>query len=407
MSETATSSEPRIAYVVSQELVKISSLLPSNKNRSFLVHSLINKLNLLSNSTSPQELHKINIISPRRATKDELCLYHDEEYLDFVLDESHCQSATSDFGIEDDCPPFSGLHNYIPLVAGATIAAVDQLVKNLANVAICWDGGRHHAQKTHASGFCYVADCILAILAFKKAPIPAPMGAQRKSRIMYLDLDLHFSDAVTQCFYNASQSRSMPQVLTLSVHYDSPGFFPPSLYSGFPDPKSENFDPLSLSLPLQRGASASTYTRIWHIIEDVQGAFDPDFVIVQCGVDGLAGDPCGMFNWSIDNREGDMAWCIDQVVNKWNRRTLLLGGGGYNSPNAARAWAHLTSVTRGRRIPEDTPVPDHSAFPLYSPSFTLDIPKGNMIDENTNDYLKTLTDTYSGIVKQIQEIMSA
>ena len=75
---------------------------------------------------------------------------------------------------------------------------------------------RHHAQKARASGFCYVADCVLAILALKKAPpIPMPLPAggdqmyendmpptTRKPRAMYLDLDLHFSDGVSHAFHN-------------------------------------------------------------------------------------------------------------------------------------------------------------------------------------------------------------
>ena len=64
---------------------------------------------------------------------------------------------------------------------------------------------RHHAQKSKASGFCYVADCILAILSLKR---PVPSVPMRRPRVMYLDLDLHFSDAVSQAFYNASSTAS-------------------------------------------------------------------------------------------------------------------------------------------------------------------------------------------------------
>lgn len=90
-----------LLLMVAVNIGKTASLLPSNKNRSFLVHSLINKLNLLSNSPTSQELHHVSVITPRRATKEGLCLYHDEEYINFVLDKSQCQSATTDFGIED------------------------------------------------------------------------------------------------------------------------------------------------------------------------------------------------------------------------------------------------------------------------------------------------------------------
>ncbi len=69
---------------------------------------------------------------------------------------------------------------------------------------------RHHARKSQASGFCYVADCILAILALKRLPVqladmPIP-AAIPKPRIMYLDLDLHFPTAVSEAFYSINIS---------------------------------------------------------------------------------------------------------------------------------------------------------------------------------------------------------
>lgn len=78
---------------------------------------------------------------------------------------------------------------------------------------------RHHAQKSHASGFCYVADCILAILSLKRVTLATVPQSQdrttsnaRKPRVMYLDLDLHFSDAVSEAFTTLN-SPSVPQVL--------------------------------------------------------------------------------------------------------------------------------------------------------------------------------------------------
>ena len=142
-----------------------------------------------------------------------------------------------------DCPPFPGMHEYIPLVAGATLTAVDALQDDACDVAVCWDGGRsatsppthsqvcsheyqfrHHAQKSHASGFCYVADCVLAILALRR--IPAPVPAQR-SRVMYLDLDLHFSDAVSHAFHHPG-ARALSQVLVRNSSVCAwPEFEPP------------------------------------------------------------------------------------------------------------------------------------------------------------------------------------
>ena len=129
-----------------------------------------------------------------------------------------------------DCPLFPGLCDYVRLVGGATLTAASALQQNVADIAICWDGGRHHARRGQASGFCYVADCILAILALKRylPPSPAPSAIDhtqgkhisRKPRIMYLDLDLHFSDAVSEAFYSPTSS-IVPQILVS-------GYFPGS-----------------------------------------------------------------------------------------------------------------------------------------------------------------------------------
>lgn len=178
---------------------------------------------------------------------------------------------------------------------------------------------RHHAHRSRASGFCYVADIILSILTLKKAR-PRP-------RIMYLDLDLHFCDAVSQAFSNTSiPSGASPNMLVISIHHTERGFFPATPMSELTS--VDTLDPYTLSVPLARGASNETYARVWRsVVEPIRKAFRPDYLVVQCGADGLASDPCAVFNWTTDcTCEGSMGWCVDRAL-EWNCRTLLLGGG--------------------------------------------------------------------------------
>ena len=120
-------------------------------------------------------------------------------------------------------------------------------------------------------------------------------------------------------------SHLLPQ--TLSIHHSSPGFFPTSARAQLPDVSSPEFDPLTLSIPLRRGASNTAYARIWPIVERIKGIFSPDYIVVQCGVDALAGDPCSTFNWSLGNGEGSLGWCIQRILLDWPGKKLLLGGG--------------------------------------------------------------------------------
>ena len=166
------------------------------------------------------------------------------------------------------------------------------------------------------------------MLVLKRHRIPSPDGLSppRKARIMYLDLDLHFSDGVSQAFASPG-STTNSQILTLSIHHAAPGFFPVSPLSSLSHPSDDAFDPFTLSIPLGRGASSATFSRIWSSVERVKDAFSPDFVVLQCGADGLAGDPYAIWNWSLGRSDGSLGWCVDRVCNQWGCKVLLTGGG--------------------------------------------------------------------------------
>ena len=174
-----------------------------------------------------------------------------------------------------------------------------------------------------------------------------------KPRIMYLDLDVHFGDAPAAAFKHpyrysspltSSQKRQpKPQIMTVSVHHHSPGFFPSTIEADLTSPASPT--PCTISIPLQRAASAPTYARIWRTcIEPLRTAFEPDYVVRLLGMDALAGDKLvdGAGNWSTQG-EGGVAWCIERVL-EWGCKMLILGGGGYHRANTARGWAIVTST---------------------------------------------------------------
>ncbi|KAG8694802.1 hypothetical protein FRC08_008249 [Ceratobasidium sp. 394] len=431
-----SSPTPRVAYICSQELAQTSSLLPSNRNRSALVHTLANAYGLLK-----PENGRCLVVRPRRAERKDLERYHEKAYLDYVLqahddseDEVRRETDTV-FGLEDDCPVFPRLDDYIALVAGATLTAAQAVQSGRFDVAICWDGGRHHAHKAHAAGFCYVADCVLCILHLKRA-VP---GVTRP-RVMYLDLDLHHGDGVAEAFTSRSVNEeeeepsknerddvSSSTVLTLSIHHHAPGFYPHSALGSLT--RAHTADPFALSIPLGRGASAGSFARVWRLVERVAVAFfgwssvesvdmevdagaGPAYVVVQCGVDGLAGDPHAIWNWDVDvEREGSMGWCVQEIMrwvkDKAGLKAAFLGGGGYNHPNAARAWSYLTSIITGDPLSIHADIPDHAAFLQYAPSFTLDVPVGNMRDENTDRELGHIESTFEVLISRIQRAQSS
>ena len=72
----------------------------------------------------------------------------------------------------------------------ADAAAANRLNAGLADIAINWSGGLHHAKKREASGFCYTNDIVLAILELLRTHM----------RVLYIDIDVHHGDGVEEAF---------------------------------------------------------------------------------------------------------------------------------------------------------------------------------------------------------------
>ena len=169
------------------------------------------------------------------ASRNELEQFHNKQYLDWIQfppistgggqndsNENDLASILESHGLCDDCPIGSPtLYKYLTTLSGTSIAAARLLRSSPSmQVAIHWGGGRHHAHKDSASGFCYINDVVLAIqtLQFNSDS----NGKDMKKRVLYLDLDIHHADGVQEAFYDTDS------VLTISLHRHTPGFFPAS-----------------------------------------------------------------------------------------------------------------------------------------------------------------------------------
>lgn len=271
-------------------------------------------------------------------------------------------ARTDPYNLSHDNPVFPTLASYISHIAAATSTACRLLATDKTDWAVCWDGGRHHAKRKEAGGFCYVNDLVLGGLLLAREgriPLHSKEGEDvkrqrtRAPRIFYLDMDLHYSDGVSAAFHSptvypypleeGANPPKPPNVLTLSVHHSSPIFFPPPTpLSLLPSPGTES--PFSLSIPLSAYPSRQTYAKVFNqCIQPIREAWDPDYVILQLGTDGLPGDRVGQYgNWPVEG-EGGIKWVVERVK-EWGKKVCVTGGGGYRHDNAARAWAEVMGV---------------------------------------------------------------
>eukprot|EP00892_Ulva_mutabilis_P005349 jgi/Ulvmu1/3186/UM015_0227.1 len=108
-------------------------------------------------------------------------------------------------GIMDDCPFFETIFDFSKSAVAMSVGAAVMLNHNLAEVAVNWSGGLHHARIDRAEGFCYINDIVLGILELLKY----------HQRVMYVDIDIHHGDGVEEAFLHTNR------VMTVSFHkYD-------------------------------------------------------------------------------------------------------------------------------------------------------------------------------------------
>lgn len=143
----------------------------------------------------------------------------------------------------------------------------------------------------------------------------------------------------------------------VSLHLRRPGFFPGT--GAAEDSGAGRGRGHTLNVPLAEGLRDGLFLEA--LTRVAGGAFEmttPDFVVLCCGADGLARDPLG-------------GWCLSpaglaeaaRVAKGWGAPLLVLGGGGYDCANAARAWAAVTAVLLEQPLPND--IPHHEYSNLY------------------------------------------
>ena len=189
-------------------------------------------------------------------------------------------------------------------------------------------GGTHHGMPDRASGFCYINDAALALLAFQR---------QGLRRLAYVDIDAHHPDGVEHAF------ATDPSVLMVSLHEE--GRWPRT--GALEDEGAGNL----FNLPLPAGAGDAAFAAALDaVIGPRVEAHRPEALVIQCGADAVAEDPQSRL--SAGNRAH---LAILSALLPLAPRVLVLGGGGYNPWSVGRLWTAIWGTLRGEAMPERLP----------------------------------------------------
>jgi histone deacetylase 1/2 len=313
---------------------------------------------------------KMEVYRPYKATFEEMCKYHSDEYVKFLKEiqpdnMTEYSKQLQRFNVGEDCPVFHGMYDFCQLSTGGSVAGAIKINKKQTDIAINWMGGLHHAKKSEASGFCYINDIVLAIIELLKY----------HQRVLYIDVDIHHGDGVEEAFYTTDR------VMTVSFHKYGE-YFPGT--GDLKDIGAGKGKFYSVNFPLRDGIDDTAFIAIFEpIIGKVMETYIPSVVVLQCGADSLSGDRLGCFNLTLKGH----SHCVD-FVKTFNVPVLLLGGGGYTIKNVARCWTYETARALGAEVSNDLPYNDY--FEYYGPDFHLHITPSNMANQNSTDYLENV-----------------
>jgi acetoin utilization protein AcuC len=266
--------------------------------------------------------------APAPASREELLTFHPEAYLE-VLEKAPQGFLDVDglfMGLgTPETPIFRGMYEYAALAVGATLGGAKLLLAGQADIAFNPSGGFHHAHAAYASGFCYMNDVVIAC---------EHLAAAGK-RVFFLDIDAHHCDGVQDAFYDRRD------VMTLSFHESGKTLFPGT---GFADEIGQGEGKgYSANVPLPAGIYDDEYLRAFRAIAPpLIGAFDPDVVVLEAGMDCLAGDP--LTHMALTNNAYAEAV---RLVRDMGKPLLVTGGGGYHVQNSARGYALVWVVLCG------------------------------------------------------------
>lgn len=286
---------------------------PFNTSRAGKARRILASMGLLSGKGKTE-------VGPQPAGRADLERFHTPAYLDMLA-----SAAEGRMGVEGlymglgtpDCPVFRGMYDYASLACGATLTAAKMVLEGRARVAFNPSGGYHHAGSSRAAGFCYINDVALACLEM----------AAEGMRVLFLDVDAHHGDGVQNAFYDRSD------VMTLSFHESGRTLFPGTGFEneiGVGD--GEGF---AANVPLPVGTYDAAFMRAFRAVAvPLMGAYNPDVIVLELGMDGLAGDPLAHLNLT----NNVYVEVVGHVLAA-GKPVVATGGGGYHVENTARAWA--------------------------------------------------------------------
>ncbi|MDI6630999.1 MAG: histone deacetylase [Thermoanaerobacteraceae bacterium] len=272
-------------------------------------------------------LDRLEQITPRAASVEEVALVHSREYIESI--EVFCRKGGGHLDPDTAASPES--FAVALLAAGGTITAVEAVVAGTVSraFALVRPPG-HHALPDRAMGFCL----------FNNVAVAARWAAERYSfeRILVVDWDYHHGNGTEAAFYRD------PGVLYFSTHsaVGYPG-------TGWVDRVGEGPGRgFNINVPLPE---TTRDIDLWFVFQKllvpVAAEYRPELVLVSAGQDGYRGDPIAGMRLTADGY-GWLAAVVAEIADRHaGGRLAAVLEGGYDLHGLGECVAAIFKTWQG------------------------------------------------------------
>jgi len=271
---------------------------------------------------------KVDVREPVQATETQILRFQEKDYLEQVKRQSLTGSGYLD---ACDTPAFKGIFEAASTVVGTVLAALDDIVSARCRQAFVPIAGLHHARRDSAAGFCVFNDCGIAIETLRRQ-----YGIQR---VAYVDIDAHHGDGVFYAFEDDAD------LVFVDFHEDGRYLYPGT--GAVEETGRGAAAGTKLNIPMPPGAGDELFFKAWEPAEAFLEQAKPEFILLQCGADSLAGDPITHLEYTAQVHRHTARRLKLLAERHCGGRLLALGGGGYNRDNLARAWTAVIEALLG------------------------------------------------------------
>jgi acetoin utilization protein AcuC len=268
---------------------------------------------------------QVNILNPVIATQEEIERFHTPEYVALVQERSVTGEGYLDGG---DTPAVQGIYESAAYVVGSALDATHRIMAGECNRVFIPIAGLHHARPETAGGFCVFNDAGVVINTLR--------DKYNIKRVAYIDIDAHHGDGVFYAY------ESDPDLIFVDTHQDGHTIYPGTGHAhetGLGAAKGTK-----LNLPLPPGIGDSNYFQLLSTITSFITEAKPDFIIMQCGADSIAGDPITDMRLSPTAHYTVASRMVQIAEELGHGRVLALGGGGYNPHNIGTGWSSIVKA---------------------------------------------------------------